>query len=85
MLRQGRILLADGRWERVPDYLLDDEQITWPPGLPEKKAGENIAMFSADDFYYRHEVGEGEFYVYLKKDISLESIPEETIQKLLGR
>lgn len=64
--RRGLIILEGGRWESVPEHLLDQEVITWPPLLPATQPGEAAKMLSNADFYRRHVVGEGEFYVWAK-------------------
>jgi hypothetical protein len=64
--RRGWVITPDRRIAPVPETLLDDEEITWPPGLPEKAPGEPVKYFSADDMYRRYELVPGELYVYLQ-------------------
>ena len=64
--RRGIIILEGGRWESVPEHLIDQEVLTWPPVLPVSKPGEAAKMLSNADFYRRHVVGEGELYVFTK-------------------
>ena len=64
--RRGLIILEGGRWESVPEHLLDQEVLTWPPVLPATVPGEATKMLNNTDFYRRHVVGEGELYVFAK-------------------
>jgi hypothetical protein len=65
-IRRGIIILEGGTWLAVPEPVLDEEEITWPLGLPEKEAGHSPKYFAADDFYRRHELVPGKFYVFAK-------------------
>lgn len=64
--RRGFIILESGRWESVLEHLVDQEVLTWPPVLPLSTPGEAAKMLDSADFYRRHVVGEGEFYVFAK-------------------
>lgn len=84
-VRRGWILLKTGRTVEVPDSLLDEEEITWPPALLEKALGEGVHYISEKDFYQRHELIEGEAFVYLAHDRKVPHIEPETIENLLSR
>jgi len=79
--RRGRIVLRDGTVEDVPDFLLDDEEIAWPPTLPEKRAGAPVRYLSASDFYRRHEIIEGQAFLYLPPVRELSDIDPEIIER----
>lgn len=64
--KRGIIILDNNTWAEVPATMLEDEEITWPPGMPAKPAGSPVKVLSLEDFYRRHEVVPDEFYVYTK-------------------
>lgn len=81
--RRGRIVTRDGTVHVVPDYLLDEEEIRWPPGMPERRAGGSFAAFSAEDLYRRHEIVEGEVYLFLKPDSVPKDVPPGVLEELI--
>lgn len=84
-IRRGWIFLRSGRTEEVPAFLLDEEEIAWPPTLPEKEPGKGVQYISDKDFYRRHEVVEGEAFVFLAHDRTISDKDREIVQKLLRR
>ncbi len=76
--------MQDGQRHIVPDYLLDEEEIRWPPGMPEVRPGQGTPLFSQDDLYRRHEIVEGEAYLFLKRDFTPHDIPPGVIEDLLS-
>jgi hypothetical protein len=81
--RRGWIFLTDGQVEEVPSYLLDEEEITWPPTLPEKAPGEPVRYLSAKDFYRRHEIIEGQAFLYLAHGIDLTDVDPAIVEGLV--
>ncbi len=81
--RRGRIVTRDGTVHEVPEFMLDEEEIRWPPGMPQRRPGEPIAMISQDDFYRRHEIVEGEAYLFLKREFMPGDVPPGVIEELL--
>jgi hypothetical protein len=82
MLRRGWLIDRDGKRHHVPEPLLDEEEITWPPTLSEKRPGERTKMLSASDFYRRHELVPDEVVLFLATERSLEDVPEQVIADL---
>jgi hypothetical protein len=64
--RKAIILFSDGTWQWLPEPVIDREEITWPLGLPKIEPGKPVKMLSQDDFYRRHELIKGIFFVYVK-------------------
>ena len=84
MPRKGWILFRSGKRQEVPEPLLDEEQISWPPTLPEKQPGEKTRMITPKDLYRRHEIVPGEAYIYLQTNRELQEVSEDTIREILG-
>jgi hypothetical protein len=82
--RRGWVITEEGKSHRLPDPVLDQDYTLWPLGMPQMKPGEPVKYFSEEDFYWRHEIVEGEAYVYLKKPRTLKDVPPEEIDKLLS-
>lgn len=83
--RRGWILTPDGSWHAVPHFLLDEGMISWPLGMPRRRPGEPVVMLTPDDFYLRHEVVEGEVYVFLRHNIQPADLPLDALNQLLVR
>ena len=81
--QRGWIRTRDGQTYPVPPDLLEEEEITWPPTFPEKKAGQPVKYLGPDDFYRRHEIIEGEAFLYLPHELALDNIAGEEIERLL--
>jgi hypothetical protein len=82
--RQGWIITKDGSRHSVPEFLLDHEEITWPPVMREKGAAQQTHMLSASDFYRRHEIVSGEVYLFLRDSSTLADVPPNVIDELRG-
>ena len=82
--RRGMVVTRDGKGEPVPEYMLDQETITWPPGLPAVRPGQATPLISAENLYRRHEIVEGEAYLFLKHDFMPSDVPPGVIEELLS-
>jgi hypothetical protein len=80
--RRGRIVLKDGQVRDVPSQLLDDEEISWPPTLPEKRPSEPVRYLSAKDFYRRHEIVEGQAFLYLPHGLDVSEVDPSIVEAL---
>lgn len=68
----------DLRVERVPEHLLERQQLLWPASrnaLPESPSGERTGAIKPDELYHRHRVNtaSGPMLVWTQGD--LEQIP----------
>lgn len=79
---RGWIWLKSGERHEVPEHLLDKETIFWPFGLAEVRPGRPTPMMSEP--YRRHALVPGEAYIYTAEGVNPRTIPEATIQELLG-
>lgn len=66
--RRGRLRTRDGIWHELPEQVLDQEQISWPLGMPEKEPDGPTKILKSGDWYKRHEFVEGTAYIYLPAD-----------------
>lgn len=81
-LRRGRIVTREGTVHDVPPYLLDDEEILWPPGLAPKPPGAPAQLVGMENLYRRHEIVQGEAYLYLPDSARVEDVPQHVIDEL---
>lgn len=77
-------MLPDGKTQEVPAFLLDREEITWPPSMPVKKPGEPVQYLKPTDFYRRHEIIEGQAYLFLKDSTPLTPEIEQWVRDQCG-
>lgn len=64
--KRGVVLLDDRTWQGLPEPILAQEKIRWPPTLPEKEPVGRTADLAAGDFCRRHQFVDIEFYVYMR-------------------
>ena len=83
---KGRILTRDGEWHDVPAPFLEQGVVSWPLLMDDMASGVPPRYEDVADMYHRHEISEGEEFIYLL-DSSLErgEVPQHIIDALLGR
>ncbi|HKV71408.1 MAG TPA: hypothetical protein VJN62_09185 [Gemmatimonadales bacterium] len=65
-MKRGWVVFDDGKVEEIPAFLVDHEEILWPPIMPEKKPGQPATYFRPSDLYRRYEVVPDEAYAFAK-------------------
>jgi hypothetical protein len=62
--------------DEVPAYLLDHEDLLWPPGMPEKRPGEPVRYFKPEDLYRRVRLVEENTYLFVPDTRDTDAVVE---------
>src|SRR3990172_6329341 len=87
---RGWLVPSDGSPPlELPQHLLGDDVITWPPTLPEKKPGQPVKYLDPKkDFYHRAVLKSENVYVYVQEGRDPNALPDSVageIRRQLGR
>ncbi len=73
--------------ERVPELLLREQSILWPPvhGMPEKHPPQPAAYTNVNDLYHRHRLTDTEIDVYVWSRRDPNALPESVVAAVRRR
>jgi hypothetical protein len=83
-MARGWLLRPPGKAIEVPEHLLENDELTYPWTLQEMKPGQAVKYIDPSDTYRRHELVEGEAYLFLRDSSRMGDVSEAQIRELLG-